>query len=244
MSKVNEIIKKYQQIKMYYHDHDFFHPSYHLEKQLLDYVKQGNLMRALDTLTTINNLPRATLASDSLRSTKNSLICSCTLFTRAIIEIGVNPDDVYGLSDACIQKIETITEIEQLVEFEYSMLTAFVNLGKEKVVTTRYSDEIEKVVHYVYQNIFKQITLEEVSQSVYLSPNYLSSKFKKEVGLSFSDFVNQTKVNESKYLLLHSNTSLSDIALIFNYCNQSYYTRLFKKFTGVTPLEYKNSNTK
>lgn len=240
MIKKNDIIENYQKIKLYYHDKAFLHPSYHLEIQLLDYIKQGNLSRALETLNTINRLPRAMLAKEEMRSIKNSLICSCTIFTRAVIESGVNPEDAYGLSDACIQKIESINNIESLKDFEYSMLTTFINLRNEKNKKHTYSDEVEKAIQYIYNNIFKQLSLEEISNYVYLSPNYLSTKFKQEVGISLSDFINKTKINESKYLLAHSNTKISDIALIFNFCNQSYYNRIFKKFTGITPLEFKN----
>lgn len=175
------------------------------------------------------------------RSIKNSLICSCTLFTRAVIEVGVNPEDAYGLSDACIQKIESFTNQEALSSFEYSMLSAFINLRQDRKKNEIYSDEVEKAIQYIYNNIFKHISLEEISDYVYLSPNYLSTKFKQEVGMTISVFINKTKIDESKYLLIHSSASISDIAFIFNFCNQSYYTRIFRKYTGITPLEFRNS---
>ncbi len=240
MKKKNDIIENYQKIKLYYHDKSFLHPSYYLETQLLDYIKHGNLTRAMETLETINKLPRAILANDELRSIKNSLIASCTIFTRAVIEAGVNPEDAYGLSDACIQRIETYNNIDSLKEFEYSMLSTFINLRNDKNKQKIYSDEVEKAIQYIYSNIFKQMSLDEIAEHVYLSPNYLSTKFKHEVGISLLEFINKTKIDESKYLLIHSNTSVSDIALIFNFCNQSYYTRMFKRFTGITPVEFKN----
>lgn len=240
MVKKNDIIEMYQKIKLYYHDESFLHPSYHLEKQLLDYIKKGNKTRALETLIAINRLQRATLAKDELRSIKNSLICSCTIFTRAVMEEGVNPEDAYGLSDACIQKIESLNDKNALKEFEYSMLATFINLKNEQHKNKTYTDEVEKAIQYIYNNIFKQLSLEEISEHVYLSPNYLSTKFKHETGISLSDFINKTKIDESKYLLAHSNTKISDIALIFNFCNQSYYNRIFKRYTGITPSEFKN----
>lgn len=240
MVSKNELIKNYQKIKAYYHNQSFIHPSYELEVELIDNIKQGSLSRAKSTLKKINELSRAILASDKIRSIKNSLICSCTLFTRAIIEVGVNSEDAFGLSDACIQKIETLNDEQTLINFEYEMLEAFIKLRLQKNNgSTDYSPEIDAAIQFIYNNIFNHVTLEDISRHVLLSPNYLSSKFKNEVGMAMSDFINKTKVEESKFLLIHSNTKISDIAYIFNFCNQSYYTKVFKKYTGFTPNEYK-----
>lgn len=240
MVSKNVIIENYHKIKAYYHNRSFIHPSYELEKELIDNIKQGSLSRAKATLKKINQLSRAILATDKIRSMKNSLICSCTLFTRAIIEIGVNTEDAFGLSDACIQKIETLNDEKSLDAFEYEMLEAFIKLRIQKNnEKTNFSPEINAAIQFIYNNIFNLISLEDISQHVSLSPNYLSSKFKNEVGMAMSDFINKTKVEESKFLLIHSNTKISDIAYIFNFCNQSYYTKVFKKHTGFTPNEYK-----
>jgi two-component system, response regulator YesN len=55
------------------------------------------------------------------------------------------------------------------------------------------------------------------------------------------EYINRKKIEDSKYFLLHSNSRLSEIANMFGYCNQSYYTSLFKKYTGVTPGQYKSA---
>lgn len=52
----------------------------------------------------------------------------------------------------------------------------------------------------------------------------------------------QKKIEESKYFLLHSELSISDISNLFRFCNQSYYTALFKKYTGVTPKDFRELN--
>jgi YesN/AraC family two-component response regulator len=61
--------------------------------------------------------------------------------------------------------------------------------------------------------------------------------------VTISEFINRRRVEESKYFLLHSKLSLSDIAHLFQYCNQSYYTLLFKKYIGVTPRHFRNIQT-
>jgi len=230
----NDIIRQYQEIKLYYKDRSFLHPSYHLERQLIDAIISGNEKRAKSMLDKINSMERAHLSEDSIRSFKNSLICTCTLFTRAVIKAGVDYEQAFDLSDACIKHIESTSMHNQLFQFEYDMLSEFINLLDKN----KYSDVIQKVMNFIQNNIFKQLTLDEIAHHVYLSPNYLSSKFKLEVNISLNSYINKTKIEESKYLLHHTNTSISDIVFLFNFCNQSYYCSLFKKYNGITPKEY------
>ncbi len=85
-------------------DMEYKHPPYSLETKLLSEISLGLLSEALTTLTQINGLDRAALSSNSLRSMKNSMIASCTIFTRAIIRAGVTPEDAFDLSDHFIKK--------------------------------------------------------------------------------------------------------------------------------------------
>ncbi|ERJ12924.1 AraC family transcriptional regulator [Haloplasma contractile] len=242
-SNKQEIMNQYKTVKQYYSDHSYLHPSYLLEVQLLNAIESANEDKAKGVLDKINSLDRAFLAKNQKRSIKNSLICSCTLFTRAALKTGVNAENAFHLSDACIQKIETLNEVQAIHLFEYDMLSAFINLIKDhkKVL---YSKAIESSIEYIQNNIFTQIHLNELADHVFLSPNYLSSKFKNEVGISISDFINKTKVEESKYMLQHTNTSIADITFLFNFCNQSYYTKQFKKHTGLSPREYRELRDK
>ncbi|WP_246203814.1 hypothetical protein [Pallidibacillus pasinlerensis] len=97
---------------------EFLHRSYQQEQKLLTAIQLGNRKEAIAALNDINQLQRAKLASTPMRSLRNSLICSCTLFTRAIIRGGVNPDTAYNLSDVIIQQIERMEVFKQLQCFE------------------------------------------------------------------------------------------------------------------------------
>ncbi len=239
LSNKNDIVKQYQHIKLYYENQSFIHPSYHLELQLLDSIISRNEKHAKELLDKLNSTKRAHLSDNIIRSFKNSLICDCTLFTRAVIKAGANYEQAFALSDACIQQIERTSNLEELSKLEYSILSAYINIFDHND-ENKYSDVIIKAINFIQNNILKPIKLEDIASHVFLSPNYLSTKFKEETKISLADYINKTKIEESKYLLLYSNTSISDIALTFNFCNQSYYTNLFKKYNQFTPKEFRN----
>ena len=84
------------------------------------------------------------------------------------------------------------------------------------------------------------ITLDSVAKYVYLNTSYFSTLFKKEIGTGFADYLNRVRIEQSKQLLKNRNNSILDVALAVGFEDQSYYSKVFKKFTGITPKMYKS----
>jgi YesN/AraC family two-component response regulator len=235
------IIKKFLETRIKNRQNYYAHPSYTLEQQLLRSIKNGDLEQAKQLLDEINALERAKLSNDPIRSLKNSLICSCTLFTRAIIHGGVLPEHAFNLSDVYIQQIEETHDRESLIQLEYEMLYSFIKTVKDEKMPS-YQWVVSKALAFIHDEILHDLSLERIAAHVKVHPSYLSKVFHQEVGVTVSEFINRKKIEESKYFLLHSHSTISDIALLFGYCNQSYYTCLFKRFTGITPKDYRNQH--
>ncbi|MFC4402498.1 helix-turn-helix domain-containing protein [Gracilibacillus xinjiangensis] len=89
------------------------------------------------------------------------------------------------------------------------------------------------------KHLYEEITVSKLAKETILHPNYLSKLFKKEVGSSISEYIQKQKVEEAKKLLAHSDYSLSDIYTWLNFHDQSHFTRVFKKYVGVTPRKYR-----
>ena len=85
------------------------------------------------------------------------------------------------------------------------------------------------------------ITLEDVANEVFLSKAYLSSIFKQETGMSIINYINQARVAHSKKLLATTSMSLIDIANECSFGDQSYFSRVFKRYEGVSPKQYRSS---
>lgn len=219
----------------------FVHPPLDYEHELLEAIRVGDEHRALEALRKINALEAATLARYPLRSKKNAMIASCTLFTRAIIRGGVDPETAFQLSDTLIMKIEATTELERLVRFEYEMVLQFIAVMTREKETLHYSHIVNLSVYYIREHIFQDLTLGAIARHVGVHPGYLSDRFKRETGMGITEFINRRKIEESKSILAHSNQSISEISFMFKFCSQSYYTQLFKKYTGLTPKAFRSS---
>lgn len=97
----------------------------------------------------------------------------------------------------------------------------------------------EKVKQYVQERLYEEFTREDIAAFVYLNPDYLTRVFKKETGLSLSDYIVKTKMEKAKKLLAQSNEKVSDIAERLGYSSFSYFAKLFKKVVGLGPQEYR-----
>lgn len=92
---------------------------------------------------------------------------------------------------------------------------------------------------FIRQHYAEKLTLESIAAEVCLSPGYLSSLFKAEAGKSLFAYLNRFRVKRSQQLLLESNASLVDVAHACGFEDQSYFARVFKKYTGVSPGKYR-----
>ncbi|MGC4018709.1 MAG: AraC family transcriptional regulator [Muricomes sp.] len=101
---------------------------------------------------------------------------------------------------------------------------------------------VTMVIRFMYKNLVRQLTLEEISQEVQLSKSYLNSIFKNQTGRSPVDFFIHLKMQEACKLLDSTDMYIYEVSAKLGYTDPYYFSRLFKKMVGVSPKEYKNGD--
>ncbi|MEI2464653.1 helix-turn-helix domain-containing protein [Niallia taxi] len=222
-----------------------FHHDPAAEKKLYQYITDGNkedLIIYYKAFHRRSDFEFGVLSKQcEIRSHKNLKIAGITLATRAAIAGGLNPEIAYTLGDKYIQDIEelhTIKEVETLTESAYLEFAERVYKGKRQQSSKTISD----CKHYIFKYIYENISLAVLADYVSMNPKYLSNLFKKEVGISVTEYIQQSKIDEAIKLMIFSNYSLSEIYTLLNFTDQSYFTKVFKKFTGFTPKQYIKNN--
>jgi two-component system response regulator YesN len=214
------------------------HPPYLLERKLILSMQQKDEAGSVAILDQINRLERARLSDSPLRSIKNSIIGSCTLFTRAVIEAGVDSESAFMLSDCFIRKIEECSNVRQTEELEYAMLREFIDLLRNSG-QLKYGPVVNKAVFYIKQNIQQRIKLLEIAEAAHVHPNYLSAIFKKEVGVGISDFIGNHRADAVRQFMTETDLSLTEIADTFGFSSVAYFSNFFKKAFGLSPMKYR-----
>ena len=92
---------------------------------------------------------------------------------------------------------------------------------------------------YIQEHYSRQISLEEVAEAIGLSPAYLSTMFKKEMGISFSDCLISCRMDAAKELLKSSDLSMAEVAEQVGYADSKYFSKTFNKVVGLKPSVYR-----
>jgi AraC-like DNA-binding protein len=98
---------------------------------------------------------------------------------------------------------------------------------------------VDDIIQYLDQNYASNITLKELAEHFYFSPFYLSRKFKLQTGYTINQYVINRRMGESERMLLFEDVSVKEIAQKNGYSNLQHFYAAFKKFTGYTPMEFK-----
>jgi len=139
-----------------------------------------------------------------------------------------------GFQDS-ISALGTFREIQEHLLFIARNLIGNLNLFRETVL----KDEVNRVVEYIGAQLGEDISLKSAAACVSLSESYLSHLFKREMGESFSDHLQKQRIERAKYLLAKTADSVNAVAAACGYEDCSYFCRVFKKVTGMTPREYR-----
>lgn len=102
-------------------------------------------------------------------------------------------------------------------------------------------NEINVVLNYLEKNYYKKVTLEEVAEYVNISPFYLSKIFKKCTGINFIDYLTDLKIEKAKELLENTDMPVINIAIELSFNEPNYFTRVFRKISGMTPSNYRET---
>lgn len=212
---------------------------YDKEKELLTKVKNGDVIGAKSILNSILGQILFNTGGN-MEIIKTRTLELCALLSRAAVEGGAVLDKVFGINYKFIGEISKVNNVEELSYLILKMLDKF---GENvfNLIDSKNPQIIKKALNYINQNYTDNLTLESVANFIHLNPSYFSTIFKREVGMSFSDYLNKIRIEASKRLLGTTGISILEVALSAGFEDQSYYSKVFKKIVGITPKKFRDS---
>jgi len=151
----------------------------------------------------------------------------------------MDAEEALTLSDSYIRKSEMLTSIEQITNLNYRMVMEYAE-RMERLHYGTPSKLVAEVTNYIFKHLSEPITVEGIARALCRGRSRLSTDFKKESGENLSDYILKRKVEEGKRVLRYTERPLVDIALYLGFSSQSHFSRVFKKYSGLTPNEYRN----
>ena len=250
-TKNNEIYEQQREISEYIQDikaslikehQSYISYPYDKEKQLAYAIITNDLTSSRKYLNEILSHIFFSSANDldviKVRSMELSVMIS-----RAALDAGADQLNIFDINMKFLSEFFNYKTIEEVCWALTDILRKFTRETFE-FSNVKNIDLISRAVSYIKANYSRKITLDEVAAYVYLSPSYFSKIFKQEMGFYFNDYLNYVRIQKSKLLLLTEHMRLVDIADHVGFYDQSYFNKVFKRITGVTPKKFKESNGK
>ena len=213
--------------------------SYHEEQLLMQAIREG---RTEDAIRLAESMDRDSgrLSRTEVSHRRNLAIIGISLCARAAIDGGISPEEGYRLSGYYIQKCDSSQDPAHLLHYRNRAIEELTVRVKQKLEKPRTSSHVERAKDYVRKHYREKIYLDDIAESIGISPTHLSKLFKKETGQCLQDYINEERVFRAANLLMYSELSLMEIAEYVHFPSQSYFGKIFKQFKGVSPRIFRD----
>ena len=213
------------------------HVPYEQELILLNMVKNGDVEGLQNKYGDFDL--RNHLSSDEIRQRRYELVAIVTLVTRWAVEGGLDIETAYDLADAYINAADVARnsgEVLSLVREVPQHFASLVRINKRKHQLPK---PVLQCFEYIDSNLHSTISMQHLADYTGRNISYLSTLFKKEVGIPISKYISEKKLEEAKALLSNTDMPIAEIANLLSYCTQSYFSHIFVTETGETPREFR-----
>lgn len=213
---------------------------YAYENELMEIVSKGQTNRAdmiMEAVSLLNFEPRH---ADPLRNMKNYCIVCNTLLRKAAQQGGVHPFHLDQISDRFARTIENMPTREKCAALIGEMIRDYCHLVRNNTATP-YTPLIQKTLLYMEANISGDLSLTTLARLMEVTPSYLSARFHRETGHTLAEHITDVRMKTALQLLKNTHLQVQSVAQLCGIPDPNYFGKQFKRFYGLTPLQYRKS---
>ncbi len=200
-------------------------------------VCSGNQAAAVEHIKSV--LDYATILETGPTSeTKRNLTGLNNFFVSRMLETAVHPSYILEQAQNFELRIDECRSANELRRLPFDMARKYAILSKNYTYEG-YSYLIRSVVNYIDQHLAMELTLSSLAETFDKNASYLSNAFKKEVGETLTTYINKQRIQASLRYFNTTNLSVAEVAELVGVSDFGYFSKLFKKYVGFSPREYK-----
>jgi len=212
------------------------------ERKLLEALRRGDVQSCRELL---NELLAVLLYSDpgQFKNIQYRAIELAVLISRTDTGPGFTSVTILEANNRHLNSIQDAHNMEELTDALYRI----VDDKASQIFSfqgARHASALKKAEYYILENFTRKISLKEIADVSGFSSPYFSTIFKEEMGENFSSYLNRLRVEKASYLLVHTEHSLSSITRACGFEDQSWFSKIFKAYTGISPRKYRNQGGK
>lgn len=213
---------------------------YEDEDRLIKAVSAGQADQAAIIYNRFSTRQMERRTAPPLRDMKNYFVVLNTLLRKATEYGHVHPLYIDDLSSRLAKQIEAAPSTQALAALGPKMVHSYCQLVQDFSLKG-HSHLISKLLIYIDADLTADLSLSALAKLLNVNSSYLSALFKKELGSTLTEYVSKRRVTYAKFLLETNNLQIQTIAQHCGIPDVNYFTRTFKRYTGVTPKEYRSA---
>ena len=186
-----------------------------------------------DAFANAGNLPM-----DVVRGLAGDLVYEAK---RECIQFGMDPYACTAESGEILDRLSGLKSADQLPEVLDFFFERFNMLSNKR---PKDADDllVEKATTYLEEHLRENLTRESVARAVGISPSHFSRLIREKKGRTFTDLLNQYRIERAAKLLIRTSDTLAHVATETGFCDQSYFSKVFRRYKDVTPAQYRDSH--
>jgi two-component system, response regulator YesN len=136
--------------------------------------------------------------------------------------------------------LEECSRLSDVVKLVENKLTQLIQWNGKMDGASRKEPKLQEIDQYIVQNLSENVTSTDVAAHLYMNPSYFSRYFKRLTGENFTDYVHRFKIGIAIKILEQTGESVEEVAMKCGYSDRTYFSKVFKKYTKMTPREYRS----
>lgn len=213
---------------------------YAYENELMQAVSRGQVHKTKRLLAGLSALPLEKRLADTLRNAKNYCIIMNTLLRKAAEDGGVHPVFLDSVSSDFAKKIEMLKISSDAPALMQEMFRFYCRLVNKHSIR-KYSPPVQKAITCIDSDLTADLSLRALAAMQNVSAGYLSALFRQETGETLTEHVNQKRIRHAMQLLETTDLQIQTVAQHCGIVDVHYFSKLFKRYVGKSPTEYRTS---
>ncbi len=211
------------------------------EEKLLNHLFHSEKEEAQQIIKVVLDYVATRSENKNFDAIKYYLITLSSIVARRLEKTSHAPNKAFDFNLECFMLIDAKLNETNTVEMADDLIEFYSHVLSDKKQPGLMHNTVNNVIMYINDNVESSMTVEEVAKKFSISTSHLSRIFREHTGATLVEYITIRKVEESQYYLRFSEEKISDVSERFHFCNQSYFTRIFKKYTGQTPRRFRGS---
>ncbi len=185
---------------------------------------------------------RERISKDKRKQLEFMAVSLVNAFMIAAIQGGVYPPEANWIADRALRRILAMHGPQELHSIIYDAALELCDKVRESAAENTGNPHVENARHYILTHLTQEITVSDISEAAGLSSSHLSRLFRSITGRTLMEYLTDERIRAAKSLLASSDMTIPEIAALLRFCDQSHFTYIFRKKTGLTPGKYRSSS--